>query len=264
MILQDPTQIRLFVFFGVLGTMLLCESVWPKRQWETIRAKRIGIHLGISFFNTLLTRILVVAPLVAWLGFVEDKGWGLARAIGLQGAAEIAATFIVFDALDYWWHRFNHRWPFLWRFHRAHHIDTHVDVTTALRFHTGELILSGLAKLVWILLWGPTLLGFIIFEAGITAFSQFHHSNIDFPQAFQKVLRKLIMTPRVHASHHTVTIRTRDANYATIFSIWDRIFGSLREPDFNEMRLLGLKEGRENYLSIPAFLKTPFLPRGGQ
>ncbi len=215
--------------------------------------------MSISLFNTLLTRLLVAAPLLGWLHFVTDKGWGLAHLLGLKGVAEIAATFVVFDALDYWWHRFNHQWPFLWRFHRAHHMDTHVDVTTALRFHTGELILSGLAKTVWILLWGPTLVGFIIFEAGITAFSQFHHSNIDFPDRIQRVLRELIMTPRVHTSHHTVTIRTRDANYATVFSVWDRIFESFREPDFKEMRLLGLEEGRKNYLSIINFLKTPFV-----
>ena len=134
-----------------------------------------------------------------------------------------------------------------------------MDVTTALRFHPGELILSGFAKFFWILLWGPSLLGFIIFEAGVTAFSEFHHSNIDFPERVQSVLRELIMTPRVHTSHHTVTIRTRDANYATVFSIWDRLFGSFSEPNWNEMRLLGLEEGRKNYLSIPAFLKTPFL-----
>jgi sterol desaturase/sphingolipid hydroxylase (fatty acid hydroxylase superfamily) len=258
-LLQDPGTLRLAAFLGVLGVMLVCESLWPKRRWETPRAKRVGVHLSISLFNTLLTRVLVVAPLLAWLHFVTDKGWGLAHLIGLQGTAEIVATFVVFDALDYWWHRFNHQWSFLWRFHRAHHMDTHVDVTTALRFHTGELILSGLAKAIWIFLWGPTLIGFIIFEAGITAFAQFHHANIDFPDRIQRALRELIMTPRVHTSHHTVTIRTRDANYATIFAVWDKIFGSFREPDFKEMRLLGLEEGRKNYLSIMDFLKTPFV-----
>lgn len=260
MILENLNQIRFFVFFTVLGMMLLCESFWPKRLWETSRVKRLGFHFGISIFNTVLTRVLVVIPLLFWLHFIEEKGWGLVHIIGLQGIWEIAATFIMFDALNYWWHRFNHCWPFLWRFHRAHHMDTHVDVTTSLRFHAGELILSGLAKFFWILLWGPTLVGFIIFEAGVTAFSQFHHSNIDFPERIQKALRKLIMTPRIHASHHTVTIRTRDANYATIFSAWDKIFRSFREPDFKEMQILGLEEeGRKNYLSIMNFLKTPFV-----
>ncbi len=257
--LQDPNALRLGAFFGALGVMLACESLWPKRRWETSRVKRLGAHLGVSLFNTLLTRFLVVLPLLLWLQFVEEKGWGLARFFGLGGVAEAAATFVVFDAFDYGWHRLNHRWPLLWRFHRAHHMDTHVDVTTALRFHTGELIFSGIAKFFWILFWGPSAAAFIIAEAAVTAFSEFHHSNIDFPDRIQKVLREFIMTPRVHTSHHTVTIRTRDANYATIFSVWDRLFGSFREPDWSEMRLLGLEEGRQNYLSIPAFLKAPFL-----
>ena len=127
-LLQDPGSLRLAAFLGFLGVMLVCESLWPKRRWETSRAKRAGVHLSISLFNTLLTRVLVAAPLLVWLHFVAGKGWGLTHLLGLQGVVEIAATFVVFDALDYWWHRFNHRWPLLWRFHRVHHMDTHTTV----------------------------------------------------------------------------------------------------------------------------------------
>lgn len=114
-------------------------------------------------------------------------------------------------------------------------------------------------KAIWILILGPSLAGFMIFEAGITAYSQFHHSNIDFPDKWEKRLRWLHMTPRLHASHHTVSSRTRSANYSTVFLAWDRIFGTLKEPDFGEMKLLGLAEGRKTDLSPLAFMKAPFV-----
>ena len=134
-----------------------------------------------------------------------------------------------------------------------------MDVTTSLRFHPGELFLSYGMKAVWILIWGPSLAGFMIFEAGITAYSQFHHSNIDFSDKWEKRLRWLHMTPRLHASHHTVSIRTRDANYSTIFLAWDRLCGTLKEPDDEEMKHLGLSEGRKTDLSPLAFMKAPFV-----
>jgi sterol desaturase/sphingolipid hydroxylase (fatty acid hydroxylase superfamily) len=107
-------------------------------------------------------------------------------------------------------------------------------------------------------LWGPSLSAFMIFEAGITAYSQFHHSDIDFPDAVEEKLRWIHMTPRVHASHHTVSLRTRDANYSTIFSLWDRVFGTFQEPDSQEIKQLGLPEGREDVLSYKKMFGIPF------
>jgi sterol desaturase/sphingolipid hydroxylase (fatty acid hydroxylase superfamily) len=199
---------------------------------------------------------------------VESRSWGLSHWLGLRAGWEVAVTLIVFDGLDYGWHRLNHRVPFLWNFHRMHHSDTQVDVTTSLRFHPGELLISSAVKFFWILLWGPTFLSFMIFETAVTAYSQFHHSNLDFRDSVEKGLRWFHMTPRLHASHHTETLRTRDANFSTIFLIWDRIFGTLKESDREEMKRLGLPEGRESYLNFFDFIGTPFRqhsyhPRGG-
>ncbi|MDZ7844361.1 MAG: sterol desaturase family protein [Anaerolineales bacterium] len=149
----------------------------------------------------------------------------------------------------------------LWRFHKVHHVDTHVDVTTALRFHPGELFISFFVKLLWIAAWGPSLVGFAVFEICVSLASQFHHSNIDFPERWERRLRLFIVTPRFHTSHHTVSRRTGDANFATIFIVWDRLFGTYREPDPREMRELGLAEGRGDYLSFGTWLAEPFRHR---
>jgi sterol desaturase/sphingolipid hydroxylase (fatty acid hydroxylase superfamily) len=212
----------------------------------------------MAVWNTIFVRILVAAPLVLWADFLRDNNLSLSSHLGLSGWQEILASLVVLDLFDYWWHRFNHTVPFLWRFHRVHHLDTHVDVTTSLRFHIGELLLSGVAKALWILMWGPSALAFAIFETAITAYSQFHHSNIDFPDRVERLVRWIHMTPRLHAGHHTVSLRTRDANFSTIFLVWDRLFKTLREPETSEMKLLGLPEGREGYLSFWRMLKAPF------
>lgn len=249
---------RLALFFLILGLMFLAESARPARVWSLSRIKRWIFHFGVSVFNTLLTRLAAGAPLLFLINFMEAKQWGLSHVLGLHGFAEVITTVVLFDLFDYGWHRLNHRIPFFWRFHKAHHADIEVDVTTSLRFHPGELLLSYAAKALWVLFWGPSLAAFILFEAAITAYSQFHHSNIDFPDAIEKKLRWLHMTPRLHASHHTVTLRTRDANFSTIFLIWDKLFGTFQEADYGEMRQLGLTEGRDTPLSAKAFLLAPF------
>jgi len=261
--MNHPENFRLVLFFGMLGSMFLLETFWSARPWDTTRWKRWVFHGGLSIFNTIFTRLLLVGPLLVWLHFVREQGWGLSQVFGLSGFGEIVATIVVLDCFDYWWHRFNHLVPFLWRFHRVHHMDTHVDVTTALRFHPIELALSSLAKSTWILVWGPSLVAFLIFEAGITTYSLFHHSSIDLPDKVEKFVRLIHMTPRVHASHHTVSMRTRDANYSTIFLVWDRLFRTFQEPAYEEIKKLGLPEGRETYMSFKRLLLTPFISSKG-
>lgn len=201
---------------------------------------------------------MAVAPLLYWGNLVREKQWGLAPLLGLEGVAEVVASLIVLDMFDYWWHRWNHRVPFLWRFHKVHHVDTQVDVTTALRFHLGELLISVVVKAAWILTWGPTLWSLAIFEGFVTLAAQFHHSNIDFPDPVERLARLLIVTPRFHASHHTVSQRTRDNNFSTILIFWDKLFGTFQREDAEEMRTLGLPGGRETYLSFLSALKGPF------
>ena len=178
--------------------------------------------------------------------------------LGIDGYQEMIASVVILDMFDCFWHRFNHRIPFLWRFHKVHHVDTHVDVTTSLRFHPGELMISAIIKSIWILILGPSLLAFAIFESAISLTAQFHHTNIDFPDSVETPLRKIFVTPRYHTSHHTVCRRTGNENFGTILIFWDKLFATYRQPDYEEMKTLGLKNGRDSYLSFAATLKGPF------
>lgn len=257
---------KLAVFVGGLLLFLLIETLIPARAWGRPRWQRFALHAGIATVNTLVIRVLVYVPFLLWTVYVEEEGWGISRWLGLVGWTEIFVSIVVLDVFDYVWHRANHRFPFLWRFHKAHHSDVEMDATTSLRFHPGELIFSGLIKALWILIWGPTVVAWFLFEALVSLSAQFHHSNIDFPDRVERLLSLCIVTPRYHAAHHAVDRHWGDANFSTILSIWDRLFGTYSRPadggaTTRAPNALGLPEGREAAYSPLALLSEPFRQR---
>ena len=255
---------RLLVFVGGLALFLLIETLAPARPWRRGRWRRLGFHGALAALNTVTVRMLVYVPLLLWAVWLEEQGWGLSRLLGLHAHTllEIAVSIVVLDGLDYLWHRANHRVGPLWRLHKAHHADTEMDVSTALRFHPAELLLSGLVKAGWLLLWGPSAVAWFVFEALVSLCAQFHHSNIDFPDRVERPLAAVLVTPRYHAAHHAVDRRYGDANFATIFSCWDRLFRSYAAPapggaTTRGVDALGLPEGRQHAFSLWQCLIEP-------
>jgi sterol desaturase/sphingolipid hydroxylase (fatty acid hydroxylase superfamily) len=158
--------------------------------------------------------------------------WASGRGIGLlnQGAMStwvaIALSVIGLDLVSYFWHRANHRLAVLWRFHQAHHSDAQYTVTTALRFHPGELLLALPVRLFGVMILGVPILGVIVFEV-IFAFANFwEHGNIALPLHLERALGRFLITPALHRRHHSIEARLLDSNYGTILSLWDRLFGS--------------------------------------
>lgn len=257
---------RLAIFLGGLLFFLFIESIFPARPSHEGRIKRLFFHVTVAAFNTLLMRILIYVPFLLWIVYVEQQGWGISRWLGLDGWLEIGVSLIMIDFFDYLWHRANHRVPFLWRFHKAHHADNEMDISTALRFHPGELLLSSIAKALWVVIWGPTAIAWFVFEGLISLCAQFHHSNIDLPDPVERVLSRLIVTPRFHTSHHRVDRAYGDANFSTIFSFWDPLFRSYNQVPFGpDGRLaadaIGLPEARNLTLSYRAWFSEPFMRR---
>lgn len=257
---------KLVVFVAGLVVFLGIEAVWPARALGESRWRRYGFHAGVAVINTVVIRLLVFVPFLLWVVHVEEQGWGISRWLGLVGWTEIVLSIVVLDAFDYLWHRANHRIPLLWRFHKAHHADPDMDVSTALRFHPGELILSGLAKAAWVAVWGPTAVAWFAFEALVSLCAQFHHGNFDLPDAVERRLARVLVTPRFHARHHLVDRRFGDRNFSTILSIWDPLFGSAISRDLADAPVdgtapIGLPEGREVAFSPLAWLLEPFAGR---
>ncbi|MBF0247726.1 MAG: sterol desaturase family protein [Alphaproteobacteria bacterium] len=254
---------RLAVFLGGLSLFLLLETVFPARPWQTGRAKRLFFHASLAAVNTVLVRILIYVPLLLWIVHVEEQGWGVARWLGLHDWQEVVVSLIALDLFDYFWHRANHVIPLLWRFHKAHHHDSEMDVSTALRFHPGELFLSAFAKASWVLIWGPSAMAWFVFEGLISLCAQFHHSNIDLPAPIDRWLRRVVVTPRFHTSHHAVERAYGHANYSTIFSFWDPLFGTYRMIPRAQLNseAIGLPEARDLTLSYRAWFAEPFMRR---
>ncbi|MDA0821656.1 MAG: sterol desaturase family protein [Proteobacteria bacterium] len=254
---------KLIVFVAGLLIFLGLETIAPARP-HIHRLRRIGFHGGVAVLNTVTIRLFAYVPFLLWLVHVEEEGWGISRWLGLVGWAEILLSLVVLDFFDYLWHRANHRVRWLWRFHKAHHADTAMDVTTALRFHPGELLISAGIKALWVVIWGPTVVAWFLFEALVSFCAQFHHSNIDFPDWIERWLAWFIVTPRFHASHHAVDRRTGNANFSTIFSLWDVIFTSYARPPGRTARRsepLGLPEARALAFSALAWIDEPFRRR---
>ena len=257
---------KLIVFVAGLLAFLLIEALAPARAAVTPRWQRMGFHAGVAVLNTVTIRLLAYVPFLLWLVYVEEEGWGLSRWLGLVGWTEIIVSVVVLDLFDYFWHRANHRVRFLWRFHKAHHADTEMDVSTALRFHPGELLISSVMKALWVVAWGPTVVAWFLFEALVSLCAQFHHANIDFPDRIERVLSWIMVTPRFHAAHHAVDQRLGNRNFSTIFSIWDHLFGSYGQPadggdSTNAPGLIGLPEARALAFSPIAWLSEPFRRR---
>ena len=257
---------RLLVFLAGFAVFFLVETVFPARPWEGSRWQRLGFHAGVAVLNTVLIRVFAYVPLLLWIVYAEEEGWGISRWLGLFGWPEILMSILVLDFFDYLWHRLNHRVRFFWRMHKAHLADTGMDVSTALRFHSGEMFLSALMKGLWVFVWGPTPVAWFLFEALISLCAQFHHSNIDLPDGIERRLSWLLVTPRFHAAHHAVDRRWGDNNFSTIFSFWDRLFGSYAWPG-ERGRLgwaasgLGLPQARELAFSVRACVEEPFRRR---
>jgi sterol desaturase/sphingolipid hydroxylase (fatty acid hydroxylase superfamily) len=226
---------------------------FPNGRWSLSRPARNLAFLAIS----ALVSLAIVVPVSRWaagLSLGLRPGWA-------EGWRGLVCDLLLLDFLIYWWHRANHRLPFLWRFHEVHHLDRFLDVTTAVRFHFGEVILSALARAGVIALFAIPLSSVLVFETLVLAGAAFHHSNLKLPAGLERALSWLVVTPAIHWVHHHRIRRDTDSNYATVLSLWDRLFGSRSETRRAPEMEIGV-EGREEQ-GFAGLLARPFQPRTG-
>jgi sterol desaturase/sphingolipid hydroxylase (fatty acid hydroxylase superfamily) len=194
------------------------------------RGYRIAKNLGFGGLNAIVSWLIVVPASAVAAQWALD--W---RPAWLLGGAGLAVDLLLLDLWIYWWHRANHVVPFLWRFHVVHHLDEFLDATTALRFHAGEVLLSAFVRAGVIYVLDIDLTSVVAFETMIALSTMFHHSNVKLPARLERPLSWLIVTPSIHWVHHHALRRDTDSNYATVLSVWDRVFASrsptARTPD---------------------------------
>ncbi len=260
--IETLTDLRPWIALGMLLALFLWETRAPFFAFPRGRAR-----LSHGFRNVLLGIVNASATAFGFVAlwwwaasFSENHGFGLLHWLALPGWSEWFLAVLLFDAWTYCWHRINHRIPFFWRFHRVHHSDPHMDVTTATRFHIGEIAMSSLVRVPVIILLGASIGQLALYELLMFAVVQFHHANISIPAKWDRALRLFIVTPTMHKIHHSRWQPETNSNYCSLFTIWDRLFRSFRTTEKPEAIRLGLDEfDRPKDQTLPGMLQTPFL-----
>ena len=233
----------LIVVIGIM-VFLSLEYLFPKEK-IALRDKLSRIYKNIFFWlvNIGITPIIIL-PITIYLTQFELHGLFKFENIILGFIFQL----IIVDIFLYWWHRLNHQVPFLWRFHHVHHLDETLDVTSGVRFHFGEVILSAFIRSIIIITFNISLVNLLLIEAIILLSSIFHHSNINLPSRLEKFLSTFIVTPSIHWVHHHKRQSETDANYSTIFSWWDKIFNSKSSFERKIKMQIGVEGDQEQTL----------------
>ena len=254
--LRDAKPALIAAALAVLWTL---ETVVPQFAGRQRRLSHYGHNLALGLLNAALVSVLFAAALV------QSMEWSSARALGVLHQLQMPAwvawplAIVLLDLWMYLWHRLNHRVPLLWRLHSVHHSDAELDASSASRFHTGEIVLSSLARLAVLPLLGVTPPQLLCYELLLQPVILFHHSNVRVPARLDQVLRTAIVTPRMHWVHHSRLPVETDSNFASVFSCWDRLFGSFRLREDPTTIALGLEGyAQPEWRSIAGMLRSPF------
>ncbi len=247
-----------FTFFVVFFTVFFVLEFFFSQRHTNKKLFRLFFHGLMAIFNTILMRIPGFFLVLPVLLISNESDFGLLKMLDVNYLFQTIIGFLALDLSFYWLHRLNHTNDFLWRFHRVHHLDTQMDVTTSLRFHIVELLISSVLKTFLILSLGLPISVFIFYEIVLSLSAQFHHSDLKLSNQSDKILSCFVVTPKYHTDHHTVSMYSRNANYASIFTIWDKIFRSRKQANVIDRDYLGVND-RTKEFGFLVNLKEPFI-----
>lgn len=227
---------------AALGAAVAVGLAWERMYPHTRLRPAWGTNVGLWVVDTLL--LVVVCGACGWIvaAWAAGHQLGLFPWVGAGAWVAVVAGILALDAVSYVWHRANHQVPLLWRFHQVHHSDTSFHLTTALRFHPGELLLALPVRLAAIVALGIPPEGVLAFEVVFGIANLLEHGNFDLPRRFEPAAQRLFITPALHRRHHTADWRELDTNFGTVFSVWDRVartYRSSRGEDVIETGLPG-------------------------
>jgi len=266
-ILNHEPAVRLGAFFGIFLVMALWELAGPRRQLTTAKGARWFANLGITVVNTVVVRLIFPAAAVGMAVVGAERGWGVLNQVSAPAVLSIIAAVLFLDLVIYLQHVMFHAVPVLWRLHMVHHADVDFDVTTGLRFHPVEIVLSMLIKLGVVLFLGPPVVAVLIFEVLLNATAMFNHGNVRIALSLDRILRWFVVTPDMHRVHHSVLPRETNSNFGFNLPWWDRLLGTYRAQPAagQEAMTIGLEQYQEQHRqSLAWMLVLPFAGRTGR
>ncbi len=264
--MQGEIATRLVGFALAFAGMAVWERLAARRRLSTPRWPRRAVNLTIMLINPLLVRLLFPVLAVTLAVEARRNGWGLFNHLDWPYAAEWITAVVLLDLAIYLQHVMFHAVPLLWRLHLVHHTDLDYDLTTGLRFHPLEAVLSMVVKLGVVAALGPPPAAVVAFEVILNAMALFNHGNVRMFGRADALLRLLVVTPDMHRVHHSVVIRETNSNFGFNLSAWDRLFGTYRDRparghDGMTIGLAGFRDPRR--LSLPRLLALPFVADPG-
>jgi sterol desaturase/sphingolipid hydroxylase (fatty acid hydroxylase superfamily) len=248
--ISDILEYKGWIVCGVFLLLFVYEHLRPAATPSLHPVWRILKNLSFWPVNIGLS-LAVILPVTYFAA--EHALWN--RPDNMPAGLMLAIDILILDLFIYWWHKAVHEIQFFWRFHEVHHLDEHLDTTSAIRFHFGEIFFSSIVRAIVIMLFGIPFTSVILFEILVLSFTLFHHSNIALPKRLEAVISYIVVTPSIHWVHHHAIRKDTDSNYGTIFSFWDRAFKSRSTT----RRSIDMKIGVENRKD-KAFLKLLILP----
>lgn len=259
--IHSETLVRLGFFAVIFFIVAFGEKIAPRRILLKSKFKRWISNLGIQIIDVIVLRLLFPVFPVGLAVICAQRSWGLLNYYPVNPLPALIIGVLVLDFVIYLQHRLFHFVPVFWRMHMVHHTDQDIDVTTAVRFHPLEIILSLLIKFTAVAAIGAPPLSVLIFEVMLNGASMFNHGNINIPLSIDRVIRMVLVTPDMHRVHHSTVMQETNSNYGFSFSWWDRILGTYKaQPqeghDKMKIGLNGYHDDRS--LKLSALLMMPF------
>lgn len=243
-VIANETMLRLLAFAGVFLVMTVWEGLAQRRDRALSRLKRWPGNLVVSVLNTVAARIAMPFGLAGLALGLQEAGFGLFNWLAVPFVLALPLALVLLDLAIYAQHRVFHAVPVLWRLHRVHHADPDLDVSSALRFHPLEIVISLAFKAAVVALAGVPPEAIILFEIVLNATAMFNHGNVALPDSFDRMLRQVVVTPDMHRIHHSMKPHETNSNFGFNLAVWDRLFGTYRaQPEEGQARMrIGLEE----------------------
>ncbi len=255
--------VRAVILGGWTGLLLWLERKRSLRTLHESKLVRDARNLTVAATAGVVMQLLEMPVALGLARAAQRRRWGILARSKAPGAVRGTAAILALDYTLYWWHYLTHRVPFLWRFHRVHHIDREMDATTALRFHFGEIAISVVFRAGQIISIGPSPMTVAVWQVLLFLSILFHHSNVRIPVGWERLLARLLMTPRLHGIHHSIQSAEVNSNWSSGLTIWDWLHGTLR-TDVDQGSIVlgvdGLRSDRD--IEIGRLLTLPFTDAG--
>jgi sterol desaturase/sphingolipid hydroxylase (fatty acid hydroxylase superfamily) len=264
---RNELLIRLGSFFGILVIMFLWELIAPRRPLTTSKITRWFSNLGLVLIDSIAVRLVFPTALAGVALLAQQRGWGVFNLFELFSLLKIIFSVLILDLAIYLQHVMFHSAPLFWRLHMVHHSDMDIDVTTGVRFHPIEIILSMGIKMIVVILIGAPPVSVLIFEIILNGTSMFNHGNVRYSQQIDSFLRLLVVTPEMHRVHHSTIRWETNSNLGFNFPWWDRLFGTYRDqPTKGHLEMtIGLDQYKEpQKLTLPWLIVLPFIGKLGK